>query len=518
MDAFDLVTLAAFLALSMWTVGVLESQQTRLQLWTGTNGLYLGDQMQYLGWISDSAKHVLIGNPYRTTQSPHDYLEPGLAISGALVRLGVSVWLSYIMWVPVAAVTLFVAARAYVRRLVTGTAARRCALILALFYISPLAEFAERTHWNHVVFIRSMSLEMWPGFYLWGYPFTAITIALMVGTLIAYERDRRDGRVRLWAPVCALFCAWLQPWQGATLILVILLSEAFLWWRKQRTSLVLPVTTAAGALLPLGYYFLLSHLDASWALSGKVNFSQGLPIGDLLLTVLPLGVCAAFAYRGYPSTFQDLSVRIWPFGAFAVLKFIQLAHVGTFPKHSLQGLSIPLSVLAVIGARRLVPLPAKSKVVLGSVLVAALIGFPVAQELENARTIATPSIFGSQPYFITPSERDAFAYLKSTPLTGAVLSPVYLGQTVPAETGRNTWVGIFSWTPDYPKRVALSNQLFSGQLSPSASINLIRSSGARFLLADCQHRTDLGSMLRSILQSERHYGCATVYTIRQGAH
>src|SRR5580704_172973 len=236
MDAFDLVTLAAFLALSMWTVGVLESQQTRLQLWTGTNGLYLGDQMQYLGWISDSAKHVLIGNPYRTTQSPHDYLEPGLAISGALVRLGVSVWLSYIMWVPVAAVTLFVAARAYVRRLVTGTAARRCALILALFYISPLAEFAERTHWNHVVFIRSMSLEMWPGFYLWGYPFTAITIALMVGTLIAYERDRRDGRVRLWAPICALFCAWLQPWQGATLILVILLSEAFLWWRKQRTS------------------------------------------------------------------------------------------------------------------------------------------------------------------------------------------------------------------------------------------------------------------------------------------
>ncbi len=61
-------------------------------------------------------------------------------------------------------------------------------------------------------------------------------------------------------------------------------------------------------------------------------------------------------------------------------------------------------------------------------------------------------------------------------------------------------------------RVVRANQLFSGQLSPSASIELVRSSGARFLLADCQHRLDLQSKLRSILQSEQHYGCATVYT------
>ncbi len=69
-DAFDLVVLAAFLALSMWTVGLLVAQQTPQQSWTGTNGPYLGDQMQYLGWIRDSAQHVLIGNPFRTTEPP----------------------------------------------------------------------------------------------------------------------------------------------------------------------------------------------------------------------------------------------------------------------------------------------------------------------------------------------------------------------------------------------------------------------------------------------------------------
>jgi hypothetical protein len=517
MDAFDLVTLAAFLALSLWTVGVLATQQRGVRSWTGTNGLYLGDQMQYLGWIRDSAQHVLIGDPYKTNKSPHDFLEPGLVISGSLVRLGVSAWLSYLMWVPIAAVALFVAARAYVRSLIAGKAARRFALILALFYISPLAELAGLTHWNQGIFVRSMALEMWPGFYLWGYPLTAIAVALMIGTLITYERDRRDGRVRLWAPMCALFCAWLQPWQGSTLLLIVLAAEALLWWRKQRASLVLPALTAIGALLPLAYYALLGHFDASWALSGRVDFSQGLPLEDLLAVVLPLGVCAAFAYLGHPNTFQTVAVRIWPFGALAVLKFIQLAHVGTFPKHSLQGLSIPLAVLAVIGGQRIgVTIAASSKVILGSILVAVLIGFPVAQQLADARTIANPSIFGSEPYFITPSEKDALDYLNSTPMDGSVLSPVYLGQIVPAETGRKTWVGIFSWTPAYAARVVQANKLFSGQLSPSASIDLVRSSGARFLLADCQDRNDLTPILHSILQSEQHFGCATVYTVRKG--
>jgi hypothetical protein len=516
MDAFDWVILTAFLVLSLWTVGVLEAQQRGLH-WTGTSGLYLGDQMQYLGWIRDSARHVLIGDPYRVGGSQHDYFQPGLAISGVLFRMGIAVWLSYLLWVPFAALALFVAARMYVRRLISGKAARRCALILALFYISPVAELAQRTHWNQGIFVRSMSLEMWPGFYLWGYPFTAITIALMIGTLIAYQRDRRDRKVRPWAPICALLCAWLQPWQGATLLLIVLVSEAFLWWRHQRTALAMPALTAAGALLPLGYYFLLSHLDPTWALSGRVNFSQGLPLPDLLITLLPLAVCAVFAYRGFSVTFESLAVRIWPFGAVVILKFIQLTHIGTFPKHSLQGLSIPMAVLAVTGARRLdVGLPARGRVVLASLLLAALIGFPVAQELENARTISSPSIFGgSSPYLITSSEKEALDYLNSTSLPGAVLSSVYLGQIIPAETGRNTWVGIYSWTPDYATRVAQANQLFSGQLSPESSVDLVRSSGARFLLADCQHQTDLRSKLGPLIESEQHFGCATVYSVRQ---
>ena len=174
MDVFDFVVLVGFLAFSMWTVFVLVARQTTDKLWTGTNGPYIGDQMQYLGWIRDSAQHLLIGDPFRTTESPHDFLHPGLAISGILVRLGVSAWLAYLIWVPIAAVAFFVATRAYVRGLLTGLARRRCALVLALFYISPVAELADRFHWSQQLWVQSFALEMWPGTYLWGYPFSAI--------------------------------------------------------------------------------------------------------------------------------------------------------------------------------------------------------------------------------------------------------------------------------------------------------------------------------------------------------
>jgi hypothetical protein len=502
----------------MWTVIVMVSKQTPQQLWTGTNGPYLGDQMQYLGWIRSSAQHVLIGNPYQIAASQNDYLQPGLALSGVLARLGVSAWLAYLLWTPVAALVLFVAARVYVRRLITGTAPRRCALIIALFYISPIAGLADVFHWNQLLFVQSFSSEMWPGTYLWGYPFTAICVALMVGTLINYERDRRNDRLRPWAPICALLCAWLQPWQGATLVLILLVSEVWLWFRHRRTSLALPGATVVAATIPLIYYFLLSHLDATWALSGRVDFSQDLPVADLVITVLPLGACSVLAYRFSVSTFQDVAVRIWPIAAFTILWSIQLTHIGTFPKHSLQGLSVPFALLAVIGVSRIrLGLSATARVLVASLLVAAVVAAPVFRQLNNARTIGTPTILGASPFFIRPSERDAFNFLNETQTTGGVLSPVYLGQIVPAETGRQTWVGIYSWTPDYQRRTAMAEQLFSGELSPTASVEFVRSSGARFLLGDCQHRTDLTSMLRPILQSVRRFGCASVYEVRSGS-
>ena len=110
---------------------------------------------------------------------------------------------------------------------------------------------------------------MWPGLYLWGYPFTALCVAALVGALLAYERDRTSGRLRPWAPLLGLFCAWLQPWQGATLLIVIMTTETVCRFRQRGMNVRLAIATGLATTIPLVYYSILSHTDPTWVLSEK---------------------------------------------------------------------------------------------------------------------------------------------------------------------------------------------------------------------------------------------------------
>ena len=87
-----LVVLAALVLLSAWLCAtlLLEARADGLS-WSGTDGPYLGDQMQYLGWVRD-ARDGLIGDPFVLEPRPERFLHPGLAVSGLLVIAG---WLLY---------------------------------------------------------------------------------------------------------------------------------------------------------------------------------------------------------------------------------------------------------------------------------------------------------------------------------------------------------------------------------------------------------------------------------------
>jgi len=94
---------------------------------------------------------------------------------------------------------------------------------------------------------------------------------------------------------------------------------------------------------------------------------------------------------------------------------------------------------------------------------------------------------------------------------------VYLGQIVPAETGRPTWVGIYSFTPAYAERVDEATRLFSGQMTKVSAVSFVRSTGAKFVLSDCSHPQNLSSLLGSDLQATIHFGCASVYMVKRSS-
>ncbi len=75
--------------------------------------------MQYLAWIKDASKHVLASNLFVLRDTPADYFNPAVVVSGGLTALGMAPWLSLLLWKPVAVIGFFFAVRGFAWRLLS---------------------------------------------------------------------------------------------------------------------------------------------------------------------------------------------------------------------------------------------------------------------------------------------------------------------------------------------------------------------------------------------------------------
>jgi hypothetical protein len=183
---------------------------------------------------------------------------------------------------------------------------------------------------------------------------------------------------------------------------------------------------------------------------------------------------------------------------------------GTFPFHAFQGLALPLIVLAVLAVRAWLgarPLPAWPVAI---VLVLLIVPGTVYRIDLFRKTLGD----GLQAHYLKPGEHDALVYLDKLHEPGGVLASYYIGPVIPAYTGRETWVGAGSWTPDFRGRAAQADRVVEGKLTPAQAERVVRGSGARFVLSDCNGRPDVSRLLRGFTLPPRRFGCAAVYRVR----
>jgi hypothetical protein len=97
-----------------------------------------------------------------------------------------------------------------------------------------------------------------------------------------------------------------------------------------------------------------------------------------------------------------------------------------------------------------------------------------------------------------------------------VLGPVYAGYMLPYTTGRETWIGALSWTPDWRARERKADGLvIDGTLRGKQARDFVISTHARFVFVDCRPGLrDLEADLRPILEATHRFGCASVYVIK----
>ena len=499
LDAFELAVLGAFALVSLWVLA-LDVRQVIVHhlVWTGADGELLADQMQYLAWIQDASKHFLASNLFVLRSTPHDYFQPVVVISAAITRVGVAPWLSLLLWKPVALLATFFAIRALARRTLRERFDRRAALVLALFFGS----------WG-------LLGDEWLPFLTWGYPFALLAIAALIAALLAYDRARAEGRISWAAPALGLFASLAHPWQGEVLILTVIGAEAFRWNRPTnfRRWLGLPAVTVIATAIPLLYYELLYRLDDNWH-NAQLASKQDYSLSGILVPLLPLLVAAALAYRRRPRNFIEAATRAWPLAALAIFALSQTGLAGA-PLHAFNGITIPLAILAVEGVQQLGFRRLPGWRLAGAALVAAATIPASVSTVSLANSWVRPYTYRAT--FIPRGERRAFRYLEKNRAHGGVLArATYVGLIVPAETGRHTYVGPCLWSqPNCGERVVETANLFTGAVSPAHAQAFVRSTGARFLLADCNSHADLSKLLGSLIVSEKRFGCAAVYEVKR---
>jgi hypothetical protein len=502
-DPFELGLLALFAAVSVWVLALdLWQVVVNGRVWTGTDGLFVIDQMQYVAWIRDASHHLLASNLFVLRATPADYFQPAVAISGALSALGVAPWLALLLWKPVAVAATFYGVRAYANRNLPNTGQRRAALALGLFFGS------------FTVLYGSIGVigDLLPGFLAWGYPFGLMSLAAMLFALLAYDRSRRTG-TRTWtAPLLGALSASLHPWQGELLMLVILGAELVNPGPAVpiRRRLRLAGWTLAATAVPLVYYAILGTTDESWGLA-RESSRHSFSVWSILVALAPLALVALLGYRRRPSSFVAAATRAWPIAA-VVVYVLSATELSATPLHALEGITIPLAILAVEGVhttrwhltpwRRLV-----AWIVLGAATIPA-----TAFELSVAHEFMAPTAGNAN--FIARDEKRALDYLAAEQGSGGVLTRFYLGSIVPARTGRRTFVGNCVWSePRCTPRAQVAQKLFDGTLSPPAARRFVHRTGARFVLTDCQSPSDLRRTLGSLVMAVHRFGCASVYEL-----
>lgn len=541
-DPVELMVLAVLALLSLWVLGWLFGRSLENgRIWTGIDGLHASDPALYTGFISSAAHSILISNLFNIGPSTQAFLHPGFLLSALLTHVGISAWLALLLWKPIAVLAFFAAVRSYVHGLLPAPGARRAALVLALFFVPTAAYLASITGagGRTNLYLLGIEVDVWPGTWLWGYPFTLIAVAAIPAALLLYERDRRRGRIGVAGPAAALVCSWLQPWQGATLLGILAVSELVDWGLRRRGRPLarvgnpepartpspeltqrlglLAVNLAAGAA-PLVYYAALERSDPSWALSGAANKFGGWPLWAIGLSLAPLALPALFAYLKRPLSWSEIALRVWPVVGLAVYWVIALGGVGTFPLHAFQGLTIPLGILAVSGVRPWFTSGSRRDQLVATALVVVLVVPALIWKMQDAeRSTAgnSVSLLGGPPntYFLTTGEANALSFLKHDPLPGGVLASAAIGEVTPGRTGRQTWVGVPSFTPDYALRARMVELLLTGTLDGRRAIAFVRATRARYVLIDCEHHADVSRQIASIVVGIRRFGCATLVNI-----
>jgi hypothetical protein len=452
------------------------------------------DQLQYFAWVRDLGDHLLASNLFRIGDSSHVFVDPLFFVAGLLARIGLSPPLAFWVIAPVTLCLLGFGPYAWARVRLGSPGAAVVAVVLGLFWFTPVYVVVDWVGADPGR-LGAAAGAAFVGPLTWGGLPAATAIALVPVVMVLAER----GRTRA-AAVVALLTAWVHPWQGEQLALTF--AGAVALDRRPLRARAPVAVVALAALPPIAYFALLGHYDQDWEIARRQAHSGEVQVWALALVLAPLALPALF---GLGRVRDELGERLLALLPLACL--VAFAITPTVRSHALGGIANPLAILAVRGWMRI----GWSRA-LGVATACAVIAMSIVQQ---GRLLGQKADSRLQPYLIGENEHAALRYLDRAPESGGVLARLPFASLVPGYTGRQTFAGHESWTPDPVVRFTLADRLIAQPTNPATARRFVAATGARFVLADCDANPSLAKTLAPITASTHRFGCATVYTLRR---
>jgi len=283
--------------------------------------------------------------------------------------------------------------------------------------------------------------------------------------------------------------AWLDPWLGIELAAVGAIMLGLNGRAAPARRLALLALPVLAALLPLVYYAWLADRDSAWSLSQLRSASIGPEWWTLLAAIGPLALVAVGGLRRNINKGDEI-LLLWPL--VALVTYVTLGADARGP--ALEGITLPLSVLAVRAWRQLSISPLISLLVL---LLAIIPG--AAYSAATFRDDLNDHIV---PFGLHPGEREALHALSQH--RGEVLSTPYLASALPALAGI---------IPAQASYSAAAERFFNLGHGGRAGIPDLSLRGISVVLSDCLlDRSNLAALLHPFGFRTHRYRCATLYT------
>jgi hypothetical protein len=485
------LAILATAALALLPVAYLFPALLRGDVLTGSTGLFPTDQLQYMALISETSHlhHVL------------DHF-PLFFLSGLLTRAGVDVRVAFLLWVPIGAFVLVAGFDRYVHALITGTRSRAAALVLALFYCSPVAaaiHWIAHPHGDSFAHLVFTTYYLFPAGAVWGYPQIALALGLMPLCFLAVTDQRWSPAA---APLAGALVSFLHPWQGLTVLVVDALVAVSSRAIRTTRMLVAMIGTAA----PLGYYWIIERSDARFELTARNTAIDTAPLWVLAAALLPLALAVVGARRISATSLRDRQLIFWPLAALFEYAFVDAA----WKPYFLLGATLPLAILAVRGATSLRP-SLRPAIATAAVLLLVVPGIVWLGSLlwDRERGEARGA------YVLNGGEARALDYVADAPRSGGVLSSGFLAPAAWALTGRDSWAASMLTDPEFAVGGAEAQRLLAGESDARVARRFAARTGAAFVVSGCRpHGPDLRPKLGPLVVETRRFGCAAVYELR----